>query len=141
MALQNIEISLRAHRKDGQNVSAAEFIEPLRGIEAAIEAVSDRGRWQSGLVVLARLGLSEFSTEEEPSEAFYSRLTADLERAASWLQQQSVDVFDAFKKAGLTVDLFLDLWIDADQMDLSIPSLLVRAGGRLDLSIQMITND
>lgn len=141
MALRDIQVSLLAHKEDGQGVSAAEFIEPLRGIEMVVETTSDRGLWQSALVVLVRLRVSDFLEEEEPAEVFFARLTADLERTASWLEQQSIDIFETFRRNGLTVVLFLNLWIDSDQMELSLPASLMRAASHLGLSIEMITND
>ena len=39
------------------------------------------------------------------------------------------------------LDVFADLWIDQEQMELSLPHSLMRVCGELGLKLEVITND
>lgn len=142
MSLQSITISLRAYYSDGRNVTSERFISPLDiGASDAVEVLSDRGMWASALVVFVRMHLSDYSASAEPYEVFAAALSGKLKDITGWLDRQSPDAFQQMRSGDLVTDLFLDAWIDGDQLDLTLPTSLLVACGRLGLSIGMITND
>jgi hypothetical protein len=142
VSLQSITISLRAYYDDGRNVASERFISPLDIVDSeVVEVLSDRGMWASALVVLVRMRLSDYSASAEPYEVFSAALSGKLEDIAVWLDRQSPDAFRQMRSEDLVTDLFLDAWIDDDQIDLALPASLLAACGRLGLSIGMITND
>ncbi len=142
MAVQGISVSLRGHYADGRNVTAAEFLTPLQlsPSEKIVEAVADRGKWKSALVVLSRRRIADYKDVPEPHEALAAAIRSDFEQAAGWLDAHHAGI-GMMRREGLEVDLFLDLWIDEDQLELSCPSSLLLTCGRLGLTIEMITND
>lgn len=42
---------------------------------------------------------------------------------------------------GLSINVFVDLWIDQDQLDLSFPPEFLFACGKAGLGIEIISND
>ncbi len=142
MAVQGISVSLRGHYGDGRNVTAAQFLDPLQlaRSEKIVEAVADRGKWKSALVVLSRRRVADYKDVAEPHEALAAAMQSDFEQAARWLEGHHAGI-ETMRREGLTVDLFLDLWIDEDQLELSYPSSLLLTCGRLGLRIEMVTND
>lgn len=141
MAIQTASVSLRAYFPDGRNVTGDLF---LRGLaadhEAIVEAVVDRGPWQSALLILARRHSQDYEGEADPQERLGEVLRQDLERAGAWLAEQGEGIA-SLRSAGLDVDVFVDLWIDQDQLDWSFPPAFVLACGQSGLSIRMVTND
>ncbi len=142
MAVESFELSLRGYYKDGHAVTRDVFAEPLnaRRSEGIVDVVCDRGSWQSGLIVLSQRRVSDYEQESEPHEAFAAEIRVDLERIARWLVEREEGV-SRIKEAGLTVDVFMDVWIDQDQLELSLPPSLLLACGRLGLEVQIVTND
>src|SRR5262245_27492510 len=142
MAVQGISVSLRGHYPDGRNVSSTEFLAPLQlsQSEKIVEAVADRGKWKSALVVLSRRRVADYKDMAEPHEALAAAIQSDFEHAARWLEAHGAGI-EGVRRDGLEVDLFLDLWIDDDQLELSYPSSLLLTCGRLGLKIEMVTND
>lgn len=141
MAIQTASVSLRAYFTDGRNVTGDLF---LRGLtidhEAIVETVADRGPWQSALLVLARRQSVDYEGEDDPQERLEEVLRQDLERAGAWLANQGAGIA-ALRSAGLDVDVFVDLWIDQDQVDWSFPASFLLACGQVGLAVRMVTND
>ena len=140
MALQTASVSLRAYFADGRSVTG-DFLGNLAvDHEAIVEVIADRGPWQSALLVLARRNSEDYEGEADPQERLGEVLRQDLERAAAWLAQQ-VEGVASLRSAGLEVDVFVDSWIDQDQLDWSFPGAFLLACGQAGLPIRMVTND
>jgi len=90
---------------------------------------------------LVSLACKDFSTQEEPVEAFVKALTIGMKSAAKWLSKQSVSVFKDLRQSGFVTDVFIGAWIDVDQMDLDLPPEFLRACGKHGLTVSIITND
>jgi hypothetical protein len=143
MSVQKVSISLQAYHTDGGNVTQEEFITPLAiiGTDKIVRILSDRGKWLSGLVVFLNTNISEFSLSPEPDEPFANHITSTLEYVAQWLGERPPEAIQILKRNGLELALFIDLWIDQDQMEFSLPPSLLLACGRLGIKIELITND
>lgn len=140
MALQTASVSLRTYFEDGRSVTGDHLSKLALNHEAILEAIADRGPWQSALVVLARRNSEDYEGEADPQERLGEVLRQDLERAAAWLEEQSEGI-DTLRAAGLQVDVLVDLWIDQDQLDWSFPGPFLLACGQTGLPIRMVTND
>jgi hypothetical protein len=140
MALQTASVSLRAYYEDGRSVTRDHLSKLALNHEAVLEAIADRGPWQSALLVLARRNGEDYEGEADPQERLGEVLRQDLERAAAWLEEQSEGVA-SLRAAGLEVDVFADLWIDQDQLDWLFPGKFLLACGQAGLPIRMVTND
>jgi hypothetical protein len=143
MAVENISISLQAFHKDGRNVSREEFILPLdiKSTDKIVQIFSDRGEWASGLVHFFHANISEFAASVEPHESFAAQIKSTLDYIALWLDERPPGAIQSLIENGLELSLFIDLWIDRDQMEFSLPPCLLLACGRLAIKIEMITND
>lgn len=142
MAVQEISVSLRGYYADGRNVTASAFLTPLALSQSdkVAEVLCDRGQWQSALVVLSRRRVADYEHEPEPHESLAAAIRSDFEFAAQWLEAHGPGI-QKIRNDGLETDLFLDLWIDEAQLELSYPPSLLQACGRLGLAIEMISND
>ena len=142
MAVQSVRMSLRGYYADGRKVTSDVFVAPLNLTEGdrITEIVCDRGAWHSALLVFSQRRISQYGAESEPHEALASQIRTDLEYLAEWLQRHEPEL-SRLKATGLKLDVFFDLWIDQDQLELAIPPALLLICGRLGLSIEMITND
>ncbi|HEX4614130.1 MAG TPA: hypothetical protein VH092_38460, partial [Urbifossiella sp.] len=63
------------------------------------------------------------------------------ETRAVVLDRRSPGVTAAMRTAGLTLQLFVDVRMDQDQMELEIPPEFVAACGRHGLGVYLISND
>ena len=142
MSLQAATVSLRGFYRDGRNVSPGVFLVPLdlSPSDSIVETTCDRGPWQSALVVFSRRRIGDFRSASEPHEAFAAALASDLLNLETWLEAHGRQVA-AVKASGVEMDVFLDLWIEQDQLEICLPPPLLLACGQLDLKIEMITND
>src|SRR5262245_35298270 len=125
MALDSLEIVLRAHFVDGGEVQSADFSGLLSKLDLALAVVADRGAWYSGKVLLASLQLADFKESTDPHDSLAGAIQASLVGVGDWLRQQSEAAFESMKRRGLTVVLLIDAEIDQDQLDLVLPSTLL----------------
>ena len=140
MTILRIMTSLRGYYDDGKNVTSEAFVAPLRISDERMEALADRGAWKSALITLSRRTIKDYEDCDEPHDAFAADVTSDLQRAAQWLQERRIEI-ETLKGRGMRLDVFVDLWIDQEQMELSLPPSLLGVCGDLGLKLEMITND
>ena len=133
-------ISLRGYYDDGKNVTSEAFVAPLRVSDQGMGALADRGAWKSALITLSSRLIKDYESYDEPHDAFAADLASDLQRAADWLEERRTEI-DKLKSRGMHLDVFADLWIDQEQMELSLPHSLMRVCGELGLKLEVITND
>jgi hypothetical protein len=143
MAIQGVNVSLRAYHREWGKVGSGDFIRSLQITDSdlIVEAQSDVGSSKMAVVALVETQISDYSASPEPYEAFAEAIKSKLGHVATWLDKRPLEGFDRARQEGLTVDLLVELWINDDQMELSFPSSFLAACGRLGLNIEMITND
>lgn len=125
------------------NVAAEDFVDDLvLSAEDAIEGVySNGGRGATSRVAFRLVHLYDFEDAEEPTEDFAAAVQERILQVAEFLDRQSPSVFDQFRERGLKVYLYMEVRMDQDQMQLTLPSRLLSACARLDLGIELISND
>jgi hypothetical protein len=75
------------------------------------------------------------------SEAFSAGIVEAFRAAGRFLHQRSPEVTAAMRAAGLSLQLFVEVRMDQDQMELEFPPELLAACGRHGLAIYVISND
>ena len=75
--------------------------------------------------------------EDEPYELFHQRLASIQENLCYWLDQQSLSAFETMSERRLNVRLFLDFDIDDNQIELTLAPSLLKACGRLNITIDI----
>ena len=142
MATQWIKLVLRAWRPNGI-VPFEEFFPPLQLADSdRYEKYGAQNGYRSTAIVVFRdLKLRDFHSEDDPWGAMAVELAETLRGIVKWLRERPVDAFDGFRQSGIRVDFMIQMWIDQNQLDLSIPASLAAACGALGIGIQIITNE
>ena len=142
MSVQSVHVSFRAWYRNGTNVSQEEFLDALKveTSEGIIEALADRGKWKTALIIFGDRQVSDFRGDPEPDESFMSAAKSDLETLGRWVGKRR-NQLSAMKAKGLTLDVYVGLTIDQDQMEFVFPPTFLLECGQLGLEIQIITNE
>ncbi len=143
MAVYSIKISLQSSSIDGGNIADEHFVKALAITSEDLinSVVSNRGKWATSSVIFPIIRLNDYANESEPSEVMFQKVRLTLNTIAGFLDRRPIEMMDSIKGRGLNVSLFIDVWMDQDQMELTLPPLLLKACGRHDLEIVMISND
>src|SRR5262245_17132219 len=134
MSIGSIMIGLQASRTDGCGVTSAEFLAPLDIRPGQVEAArADGGAWASGMVYFAVIRYTDFDHVDKSadagaqSEAIVAAITEAFLTAARFLDQRRPTVTAAMRAAGLSLQIFIKVRMDQDQMDLTLPPELMEA--------------
>jgi hypothetical protein len=148
MSVASILIGLQASRKDGGEVTTADFLLPLNLQPGEVEAVrASGGEWSSGMVVFAVVRYSEFEHVDTSAdagaqcEAFFAATVQAFRTAADVLDRRSPEVLAGMRAAGLSLRIFVEVRMDQDQMELEFPPEFLSACARHGLGIYVISND
>src|SRR5687767_8955690 len=119
MAVGSVLIALQASAGGRRGTRPEDFIQPLEitpddGVSGA-RAVE----WGASVVEFPAVRRRDFHQADEPSEAMFRRVDEVFLLAARFLDARPSEVFAAFRAAGLKVRLFVDVWMDQDQMELT----------------------
>jgi hypothetical protein len=99
------------------------------------------------MVYFATVRLSSFADVDDstdpgaPHEAFFAATVDAFRATARALERRPPAVLAAMRERGLSLRLFVELRMDQDQMELSLPPELLLACGQHDLEIHIISND
>jgi len=125
----------------------AEFLEPLKIRPVKSRVVhADAGTWANGLVYFAIIRYSAFAHVDTsvdagaPSEALFAGVVEAFRVAARFLDQRPPSITAAMRAQGLSLQVFLDVRMVQDQMQLEAPEILA-ACGRHGLGVYAISND
>lgn len=148
MSVGSVLIGLQAWRKDARGVTGEEFLAPLDIRPGQVEATrADGGEWSSGMVYFAVIRHSDFDHVDKSadagaqSEAFFAAVVEAFRMTARFLDERSPGVTTAMRAAGLSLQLFIEIRMDQDQMELELPPELLAACGRHGLGVYLISND
>src|SRR6476619_6809838 len=103
MAVENISISMRAWRMDGEHGPAAAMFDTLP--ISATDGVQRAKGEGVPRIELVELAFGDFIEHEEPSEGFAAALRDGLINAARWMAKQSADPFASLRAEGFGTDL------------------------------------
>lgn len=143
MAIEHINIGLAANFMDEREVFRSDFIDQLKNINHSSikETASDRGSGLSSLIVFMEKGLPEFESSDDPYLALEEEFSKNSIEIAEWLNMQDAKTFEKLANGGLKVWVFIEMWIESDQLDLKLPPNLLFECGRLNLSVEIVTNE
>jgi len=140
-----LEFTLRAWDRNGRKIPRADFLDRLAFDPAdTARAESGPGAQRVRLLSVSREEFAHVDTTQDAgaqSEAFAAALHEGLVEAAKWLTRQPVAVFEELRAVGHVTDVFIDGWMDQDQLDLDLAAEFVQACGKLGLSISVCTNE
>lgn len=144
MSIQAASVSLRLYRP-GEGVVALSDLAPLNldpQDNEVRELVAGRGPGATALVSFFRATLEDYSNSGVDADgAFDTDLNEAFANAGRWILRRPSESFLELTKGGLRYDLFMDFWIDQDQLDLVFAPGLLLACGERNIGIKMITND
>jgi hypothetical protein len=138
MAVFSHMIRLRVYRVTSwrqPKLQTSDFVDRLVLDKTEVDSVDPNG------VTFPIIRLHDCRSAKEPNTEMSRRLDANFRFIAEWLDRQSSDTFNEVRANKLIVDIFIDVWMDQDQMELALPAALLRACGRLDLPIEIMSND
>jgi len=140
IGLQHIQVSLRGY--GGETPSGSTFFSSL-GVDPPSGSLlsPSQSAWQSARVELFSLSMKEVEGAAEPSEEFAARTQQSFGRAAAFLAKCKVEGLERWRLSGKTADVFIGGWLTNEQFDLVIPAQFLSECGRLQLPIQICTND
>jgi hypothetical protein len=148
MSVGSVLIGLQASRKDGRGVTTEEFLAPLAIRSGEVQATrADGGEWSSSMVYFAVIRHSDFDHVDKSAdagaqtEAFFAAIVDAFRATARFLDQRPPEVSASMRAAGLSLQLFIEVRMDQDQMELELPPELLAACGRHELKAYLISND
>ena len=71
----------------------------------------------------------------------HERLREVLDAITEFLSRRPVEVFEGFGGRGLEVEMFIDGWMDQDQMELTLPPPFLAACASRGVGIKVMSND
>lgn len=140
MAIKSVELLFRGYSQTAR-INAQRFVEALGFADdpEVIQVIYDEGHQLGVRAVFARLSTEQFDVEY-PDDALENEFATLLERLGHWLHAKE-DRIGTMRRAGVEMDVFVDLWIDQDQVDLAFPAVLLRECGRQELTLKVVSND
>jgi hypothetical protein len=122
MAVNSVLIALQASASGRRGTRPEDFILPLAITPADGVASTRAVEGGSSIVEFPPVRLRDFHRADEPSEAMFQRLDEVFLLAAQFLDRRPPQMFAAFRAAGIDVHLFVDVWMDQDQMEARVPA-------------------
>jgi hypothetical protein len=149
MSVGSVLIGLQAWRKDDERgVTTAEFLCPLDIQPGEVEATrADGGAWASAMVYFGVIRQSDFAHVDTsadagaPIQAFEGAVKDAFLAAGRFLDRRPPNVTASLRASGLSLQLFVEIRMDQDQMELELPPELLVACGRHSLGMYIISND
>jgi hypothetical protein len=148
MSVSSVLIGLQASHDDGDNVSAAAFLDPFDIRPGDVEStVADAGDEAAGMIYFAVVQHSDFAHVDKSSdagsqsEALFAGIEKAFRATARFLDQRSPEITASVRAAGLSLRMFIEIRMDQDQMELDFPPEFLAACGRHGLGVYVISND
>jgi hypothetical protein len=141
MAVGSVLVALQASAAAGRGTRPEDFVLPLQILDGDGVASARAVEGGSSIVEFSAVRLRDFQHDDEPSAAMFRYLDQAFELAAGFLNRRAPELFAAFRASGLQVRLFVDVWMDQDQMELTFPPHLIAACARQGIGIFLISND
>jgi hypothetical protein len=142
MAITYASVTLRFWLPGGK-VAYEDFVPPLRTAKpdpyGKLGAEEDRR--DTGLVMFGEVRIERHESAPDPWGAFAGALTRLFDDTAQWLRERPAAVFEDFRRRGFRVDLLVEMWIEGDQMDLTLPPSICRACGENGIGMILISNE
>jgi hypothetical protein len=141
MAINEIQIALSAHDLRGHPIEPAAFVSALGVDVAPYQVYGSAERWRAVGLTIGRFQVQDFQQYENRWEAFDSEVDAWLTAFAKWLSGIQRPNLDALRGRGWELRVTINLEIDGDQMDLTLPPEFCTEVGRLGLYLFILSNE
>jgi len=141
MAVGSVLIALQASASGRTGTRPEDFIVPLTVAQDDGVASARVVEGGSSLVEFPSVRLGDFRAADEPSEAMFRQVQETFRVVGRFLDRRPSEMFAAFRAAGLAVRLYVEVWIDQDQMEVTLPPDLVVSCARHGIGIFVISND
>jgi hypothetical protein len=139
--IRQLAASLSAWYQDGRGLPVTRLVE-LLGVPTIEHAVVGHGNpGQSARIILIELESATFHADSDPSEAFAASLGASFTSACHFLSSIPANATQRVREAGIQLDLFIEIWMDNNQLDLELPSTFMGELARLRLPLKILSND
>lgn len=139
MGTYQVEVFISASDPTGRLVSPERLTQVLGGDPApyAVTGLNENGANAS--LDVCQINLEDFTSQEEPSEAFHAATQNALQEFAVWLARISTEPSDQSQNEGLKLVALVYCWIDDNFFDLTLPPQFMAELGRLSLPLQIMT--
>ena len=136
----SVQVSLVAHRPGGPPLQG-ELIRRLAHREQVEDCLPGDAPGRSERVVFRTVRLQEFRDGSEPSEDMAAATRDALLSLAVFLGEQDAGLLGQLGDSGIRVRVFVSLYMNRDQFELTLPAPLLRSAGRLGWDVELISND
>lgn len=102
---------------------------------------SNQGAWMASRIEFHPVLLGNFDEAEEPTEAYAAAVQERLLNVAAFLDRQEAAAFEQFRRARMHVYIHIGLYMNENQMQLSLPVAFLSSCTRLGLGLEIISND
>lgn len=142
MAIRRISVALIGDYSDGREVGAEDFLTPLQisNSDPVVCTESNRGPWANGVIEFVDMEIELFLSDPDPYDSLEKSMYRKFEIIADWLSKRTENLRELVG-SGLNLRIFIDMFIQDDQLDLIIAPSLLLACGQLGIPVQLITND
>src|SRR5262249_44115196 len=140
MAIESIQVSLKAWQRSGKHVPAAAFVD--KGAIAADDPVSKHKGPGHARVDLVSKTLYDFEDAADPSIEFASHHEQKMQEFVRWLKKQEPSVFENLRQTGCVteVSLFVVANVSEEAVDLVLsPEFMVECA-RLGLAFSIMVS-
>ena len=139
MSNESISVSLHASwAPQSRLVKKSDFIDQLKmPVDNPYEEVAEAAGAMDSWVELISAGIESFDSHK----AFADFIASKFAEISVWLDARAQEDFHRMKVSGLSIRLFINLWISQDQFDLQLPPELLSACARLAIPIKLWSND
>ena len=137
MAIESIQVSLKAWQRSGKHVPAAAFVDNVA--IAPDDPVSKHKGPGHARVDLVSKTLYDFEDAAEPQNEFAAHHEEKLQEFARWLKKQEPSVFESLRKTGCVteVSLFVIANVSDDAIDLALSTELIVECALLGLTLSL----
>jgi hypothetical protein len=140
MGIHWMKASVRVWDPKGHSVPDSDFLGKLTDLDSVTRRASRR-EWQSALVTLLTVERKSYADTAEGEQSFVSAIAKGFRVGGDWLLKQSTELFSALRDSEYKADLFIEAWIDSDQLSVELPVSIIEACSQHRLPITLYTND
>jgi hypothetical protein len=143
--IETIEISLATYIPS-RAIRDDEFVSQLNAIER-FEVIRNNAPGATCRIIFYTAKYDDdakLEPDEDPgarANEFGEGIQHALLAIADWLKNQPIPLFEALLQKGAQLILFIDMWIDQDQVDLNVPASTMLQCGQRGIRLHVITND
>jgi hypothetical protein len=140
MAIESIQVSLKAWQRSGKPVPAAAFVDKV--VIAPTDPVSKHKGPGHARVDLVSRTLDDFEGADDPATDFASDHSERMQEFVSWLAKQQPQMFEDLRRTGCVTEVSFFVVADGSEEapDLTLSSELVAECARLGLSLSIMVN-